>query len=100
MHTPLHPKIDPEVAVQVREYLVLYLDDVRQAPLAPSTKRTYSLHAENFVRWIEGDFEPGVLNKRKPENQREQSTARVPSPEVLEGPPRERPEPPRTGRMI
>ena len=88
------------MALQIREYLILYLDDVSQAPLARSTKRTYSLHAENFVRWIEGDFEPGVLNKKKPENQQEQSTSRVPSPEVLEGPPRERPETPRTGRMF
>ena len=88
------------MTAQIREYLILYQEEVRQAPLAHTTKETYSLHARNFVRWIEGDFEPGILNKRKPENQREQSTSRIDSTEVLEGPPRERPEPPRTGSLF
>lgn len=31
--------------------------------MAESTKRTYLLHSTNFVRWLKGDFVPGVRNE-------------------------------------
>ncbi len=44
---------------ELRSALDEYQRTVADAPLAPTTKQTYVLHSENFVRWIEGDFEPG-----------------------------------------
>ena len=45
---------------QVRDALGTYREEVEASELQPSTKRTYLRHAETFVRWLEGDFEPGV----------------------------------------
>ena len=45
---------------QVREALATYTEEVEASELMPSTKRTYLRHAETFVRWLEGDFEPGA----------------------------------------
>lgn len=33
--------------------------------LQEQTLVTYLTHAHNFIRWIKGDFEPGVKNKGK-----------------------------------
>ena len=33
--------------------------------MTPSTKRTYLLHAENFVRWLSDDFNPGVNSRQR-----------------------------------
>lgn len=43
----------------VIEALKRYEREVEQSKLKPSTKRTYILHANNFVRWLKGDFTPG-----------------------------------------
>lgn len=48
----------------LRELLEQYIAEVEAAPLADLTKRTYILHATNFVRWTEGDFEPGSRAKK------------------------------------
>lgn len=32
--------------------------------LAPNTVKTYLLHSTNFVRWCNGQFEPGATNKK------------------------------------
>lgn len=45
---------------QVREALETYAEKVEASKLSPSTKQTYLRHAETFVRWLEGDFEPGA----------------------------------------
>jgi hypothetical protein len=36
-----------------------YKDLVESSNLTPKTKRTYTLHSENFVRWLKGEFVPG-----------------------------------------
>ena len=55
-------RIDPNCQRQVSEALEDYRKEVNAANLAPDTKRTYIRHAETFVRWLHGDFEPGSGN--------------------------------------
>ena len=45
---------------QVENLLEVYRKEVEQSGLAPDTQRTYLRHAETFVRWLAGDFEPGA----------------------------------------
>ena len=52
-------RLDPTCQSKVRNALERYREEVEGASLASDTKRTYMRHAETFVRWLEGDFEPG-----------------------------------------
>lgn len=52
-------RISPAALTEVRRALGEYEHTVGAAPLTGSTKATYLVHARNFVRWIEGSFEPG-----------------------------------------
>ncbi len=56
-------KLNPVCQKQVKKALESYRKEVHEAPLADNTKKTYLLHAENFVRWLDGNFEPGGRNK-------------------------------------
>ena len=53
------PKVDQATLRRVQEALYQYESEVEAAPLRDSTKRTYLLHARNFVRWLDDGFEPG-----------------------------------------
>ena len=50
----------PETLAEVDAALERYFQEVAAKQLALTTKATYKLHASNFVRWLHGDFEPGV----------------------------------------
>ena len=52
-------KISIEAIGEIRRALEQYNVVVDHAELSESTKNTYLLHAENFVRWLQDDFEPG-----------------------------------------
>ncbi|MCY4547710.1 MAG: hypothetical protein OXC28_05025 [Defluviicoccus sp.] len=52
-------KIRPECLGEVQHALEKYREIVERTALAPNTKHTYLLHAENFVRWLRDEFEPG-----------------------------------------
>ncbi len=54
------PKINPQALQQVEAALDRYREEVEATRLRPSSKWTYLLHAEHFVRWLSDDFEPGV----------------------------------------
>lgn len=58
------PKINAEALRVVKGALSKYEDEVNGTALRPNTKETYILHADNFVRWLEDDFEPGVTLKK------------------------------------
>ncbi len=58
------PKISQDCLAQVLSALERYKREVSTANLAGTTKSTYTLHADNFVRWLNDDFEPGGRNKR------------------------------------
>lgn len=52
-------QIPAESLRQVIAALKRYEREVEQSKLSPTTKRTYILHATNFVRWLKGEFTPG-----------------------------------------
>ena len=58
-------KVTMGVSEMVERALLEYEHEVNNAPLKPNTKGTYKRHARAFVRWLRGDFEPGVRAKRE-----------------------------------
>ena len=58
------PKVSQDSLQQVLRALERYEAEVNAAPLTRSTKHTYILHADHFVRWLQDEFEPGGQNKR------------------------------------
>gem|GEM_PF-2680771 len=52
-------RVRPETLDEVRAAFERYRAEVMSASLADSSRRTYLVHAENFVRWLGGDFQPG-----------------------------------------
>ena len=53
------PKMDQSTLRKVQEAFEEYVTEVEATSLTDSAKRTYLLHARNFVRWLDDDFEPG-----------------------------------------
>jgi hypothetical protein len=51
--------------IEVERALERYEAEVNATPLKELAKTTYLLHARNFVRWLNGDFEPGARLRRK-----------------------------------
>lgn len=49
---------------QVERALDRYRDVVARSGLEEKTQATYIRHAETFVRWLKGDFEPGSRKQR------------------------------------
>ena len=60
MNRKLRKSAETSVEAVLREALELYKQEVNESELKPATRKTYLLHAENFVRWIEGNFTPGA----------------------------------------
>ena len=58
------PEVSQDSLAQVLRALESYESEVNAAPLTRSTKHTYILHADHFVRWLQDDFEPGSTKKR------------------------------------
>ena len=54
------PKLDRDVMRPVQDALGSYEEEVEATECTRSTKNTYLLHARQFVRWLNDDFEPGV----------------------------------------
>ncbi len=52
-------QLSPETLNELGEALLRYEEEVNSSKLRKATKRTYCMHAQNFVRWLAGDFEPG-----------------------------------------
>lgn len=52
-------ELTPDALRQIRSALGRYQKEVSDSKLSPRSKETYLLHAENFVRWLEGLFTPG-----------------------------------------
>lgn len=48
-----------EIEAAFREYE----REVESTNITPSTKQTYLLHSENFVKWLKGEFVPGGRKK-------------------------------------
>ena len=54
------PKIGGESLYQVQAALEKYEEAVNATAMTVESKKTYLLHARNFVRWLDDDFEPGA----------------------------------------
>ncbi|HWR36390.1 MAG TPA: hypothetical protein VN622_11025 [Clostridia bacterium] len=54
----------PDFLKQIRELLNGYADDVDKSDLSTHSKAMYIGHADNFVRWIHGEFTPGSVGTR------------------------------------
>lgn len=48
---------------EVEAALSEYKSEIVSSNLTPSTKSTYMLHSENFVRWLKGEFTPGATKE-------------------------------------
>ena len=59
------PKVSRDTLTAVQRALEQYKDMVEATALSPAAKRTYLLHAEHFVRWLDDDFEPGATLKNR-----------------------------------
>ena len=57
-------KVRVETFHTIQRALEEYKREVEGANLAPTTKATYILHADHFVRWLKDDFEPGGTLRR------------------------------------
>lgn len=56
----------PETVRTLERLLEDYEPEVEHSSLTRNSKRTFLLHASQFVRWTKDDFEPGAtLIKRK-----------------------------------
>ena len=53
------PKINAEALKAVKGAFSKYEDEINGTNLSSNSKRTYIDRANNFVRWLEDDFEPG-----------------------------------------
>lgn len=58
-------KIHADALQQVRQALSQYTREVEATDMTDSTKKTYLLHAENFVRWLAGEFVPGTRARKE-----------------------------------
>lgn len=54
-----------EVRAQLSAYRELLAALEEDGTLVEPTTRTYLIHAENFVRWLEGEWEPGTRPRNK-----------------------------------
>lgn len=52
-------RISAEALEEVKRAFREYEEQVESTNLSPNSKRTYTNRAECFVRWLDGDFEPG-----------------------------------------
>ena len=52
-------RICPGALVAVKTALEKYIEAVDSSLLSSDSKATYKEHPGNFVRWLEGEFEPG-----------------------------------------
>jgi len=45
---------------KIRELHRLYIIEIDQSNLSHLSAKVYKINSENFIRWIEGTFQPGV----------------------------------------
>ena len=57
------PKVSHDVLQQVRAAFDRYRAEVLAASLERYTERTYIQRVDQFVRWLNDEFEPGIRKK-------------------------------------
>lgn len=53
-------RVGSKTLQEVEGALREYEQEVQASNMTPSTKHTYLLHSENFVKWLKGEFVPGA----------------------------------------
>ena len=60
-------KVTKEMSATLENLIEKYEEEVisaqRQGYLKDNTSKTYLLHSKNFIKWCNGNFEPGGKNK-------------------------------------
>lgn len=51
---------------EINRLLAEYLQEIDQSDLKPLSAQVYQVQSKNFVRWINGDFQPGGLKRKSP----------------------------------
>ena len=59
-------KVNAEVLAIIQEAVEQYCQAVQESELSEESKKTYIEHPNNFVRWLNDDFEPGAPVRRLP----------------------------------
>lgn len=52
-------KTDTQHLGRMNDLFLLYKAEIERTTMKPLAKKTYTMHAHNFVRWVGGDFVPG-----------------------------------------
>ncbi len=52
-------EIGPQALAEVKAALERFETEVKGSKLSKDSQQTYSSHARQFVRWLEGYFTPG-----------------------------------------
>ncbi|MCF0055132.1 hypothetical protein [Dyadobacter sp. CY356] len=52
-------KTNSQHLARINDLLVQYKQEIEGTTMKPLSKKTYTIHAQNFVRWISGEFVPG-----------------------------------------
>ncbi|MCA9252435.1 MAG: hypothetical protein KDA54_15020 [Phycisphaerales bacterium] len=58
-------QLSHEAYREVKCALERYKTAIEKTNLRASTKKTYIHHADTFVRWLTGDFEPGKAKAKR-----------------------------------
>jgi hypothetical protein len=53
-------RVSKKALEEVESALREYEKEVELSNMTVSTKQTYLLHTQNFVRWLKGEFTPGA----------------------------------------
>jgi len=53
-------EVSSEAISEIERALERYWQVVEASRLQSTTKKTYLVHAGNFVRWLKGEFQPGA----------------------------------------
>ncbi|TKT88857.1 hypothetical protein [Dyadobacter frigoris] len=57
-------KTDIENLSKIQDLLLKYKMEIELSSMTPLTKKIYTDHAHNFVRWVSNDFAPGSRLKK------------------------------------
>ena len=57
-------KVSDHTLRTVEEAFEAYLSDLEASPLSGATKKSYAFHGRSFVRWLQGDYEPGAVGTK------------------------------------
>lgn len=52
-------EVGPQALAEVKAALERFEIEVEESKLSEDSQQTYSSHARQFVRWLEGNFTPG-----------------------------------------